>query len=108
MAIPPPQLTSFDVILRGGTVFDGTGAEPIRADVGIVGERIASVGDLSTATAGRVVEATGRYVCPGFIDIHTHSDLTILYTPSMLSSLAQGVTSEVFGNCGFSLGSFRC
>jgi N-acyl-D-amino-acid deacylase len=104
MAIPPPQLTSFDVILRGGTVFDGTGAEPIRADVGIVGERIASVGDLSTAAAGRVVEATGRYVCPGFIDIHTHSDLTILYTPSMLSSLAQGVTSEVFGNCGFSLG----
>lgn len=94
----------FDLLIRGGTVINGMGTEPVRADVGIVGERIAAVGDLSSAHAGRVIDATGRYVCPGFIDIHTHSDLTVLYTPSMESSLAQGVTSEVVGNCGFSLG----
>ena len=97
----------FDTILRNGTIINGTGAAPVRADVGIVGERIAALGDLSDAPAGKVIDATNLYVTPGFIDIHTHSDLSLLFTPGMESSLAQGVTSEIVGNCGFSLGLAR-
>ncbi len=96
-----------DVLLRGGVILDGTGAERFRADIGVRDGRIVAVGDLGEARANRVVEAAGLFVCPGFIDIHTHSDLSVLYTPGMDSSLAQGVTSEVVGNCGFSLGLAR-
>lgn len=95
---------SFDLLLRGGTVFDGLGSVPLRADIGITGDRVTAIGDLTHATAGVVADVTGQFVAPGFIDIHTHSDISILFTPSMDSSLAQGVTSEVVGNCGFSLG----
>lgn len=76
----------------------------MRADVGVRGGKIAAVGALALAEAARVLDATGKVVAPGFIDIHTHSDLSVLFTPGMESSLAQGVTSEVVGNCGFSLG----
>lgn len=100
----PAEIGSFDFVLRGGQVIDGTGTPPVRADVGVRGERIAAVGDLGQAPAGRTLDATGCFVCPGFIDIHTHSDLSVLFTPGMESSLAQGVTTEVVGNCGFSLG----
>jgi N-acyl-D-amino-acid deacylase len=106
MAPRTPHDTRFDILIRGGTVLDGTGASPLRADVGVRGDRIAAIGDLSAA-AGRVLDAGDRYVCPGFIDIHTHSDLSVLYTPDMDSSLAQGVTTEVVGNCGFSVGLAR-
>ena len=94
----------FDAILRGGDVLDGLGNPAIRADVGIVGERVAAIGDLSRATASKTFDCAGKTVCPGFIDIHTHSDITLLFQRDLLSSLAQGVTSEVVGNCGFSLG----
>lgn len=97
-------MDAFDTIIRSGTVIDGTGAEPIRADVGVSGGRITAIGDLSAAHGANVVDATGLYVTPGFIDIHTHSDLSVLFTPGMESSLAQGVTAEVVGNCGFALG----
>jgi N-acyl-D-aspartate/D-glutamate deacylase len=94
----------FDTILKGGTVYDGTGAPPVSADVGVRNGRVEAVGTLEGATAGRVIDAAGMAVCPGFIDIHTHSDLTVLFTPGMESSLHQGVTTEVVGNCGISLG----
>lgn len=97
-----PEL--FDIVLRGGSVFDGLGNEPVIADVGIIGERVAAIGDLSEAQAGKTLDVTGQYIAPGFIDIHTHSDISVLFTPGMESSLAQGVTSEVVGNCGFSVG----
>lgn len=101
----PANGEAFDLLLRGGQVVDGTGqTPPFRADVGVRGERIAAIGDLSRAMAGRILDVTGGFVCPGFIDIHTHSDLSLLYTPGMDSSLAQGVTTEVVGNCGMSLG----
>lgn len=99
-----PSSEPLDLILRGGLVFDGTGAEPFAADVGVRDGRVAAVGELSEAASGRVVDVAGLYVAPGFIDIHTHSDLSVLYTPGMDSSLSQGVTTEVVGNCGFSLG----
>ena len=93
-----------DIILRGGQVYDGLGSDPITADVAITGDRIDRIGDLSTETAGRILDATGLAVAPGFIDIHTHSDFSILDNAGMASSLMQGVTTEVVGNCGMSVG----
>ena len=97
---------SFDLLIRGGTVFDGTGAEGVRADIGIVGERIVEVGDLShrADSASVILDATGKSVVPGFIDIHTHSDISITYDAGQASYLTQGVTTQVVGNCGLSMG----
>src|SRR5579884_1680792 len=94
-----------DYLIANGTLYDGTGAEPIQADLAIVGEAIAAIGpDLArTVRAGRVIDATGRAVSPGFIDIHTHSDLSVLLNPRMESSIHQGVTTELVGNCGMSI-----
>jgi N-acyl-D-amino-acid deacylase len=81
---------------------DGTGADPVRADVGIAGERIAVIGDLGPAEAAAVIDAAGRYVAPGFIDAHSHSDAYLLIEPSAPSKLFQGITTEIVGNCGAS------
>lgn len=96
---------SFDVLLRGGTVYDGSGAPGKRVDVGVTGDRIAEVGDLREASAGRVVDATAHAVTPGFIDTHTHSDMACFLGDEHLdlkvAGVRQGVTTEVCGNCGF-------
>ncbi len=92
----------FDVMIRGGRVIDGTGTPAVRADVGIQGESIAAVGDLSRESAGLVVEASGLIVTPGFIDMHSHSDWRLWGNPRAESKIRQGVTTEVIGNCGFS------
>lgn len=92
-----------DLLLTGGTVIDGTGAPRRRADVAIVDDRIAAVGDLAGVTAGRTVDATGRIVAPGFVDVHTHDDRALLSKPTMDMKVSQGVTSVVVGNCGISL-----
>ncbi len=94
----------FDLIIRGGTVVDGMGSEPYVADVGVRGERIAVIGDLREANAPCVIEAAGLCVAPGFIDIHTHSDISLLYNPQQTSALVQGVTTQVVGNCGIAMG----
>jgi N-acyl-D-aspartate/D-glutamate deacylase len=91
----------YDVVFRGGTVVDGTGAPARRADVGVRGDRIAAVGDLATARAGRMVDATGLVVAPGFIDMLGWSQYTILVDPRGVSKLTQGVTTELVGE-GFS------
>ena len=97
-----------DVIIRDATVFDGTGAPRFKADVGVTGDRIAAVGDLGSATAGRDVIATGKAVAPGFIDAHTHDDRAVLCGPAcMLCKMSQGVTTVVIGNCGISLSPVR-
>src|SRR5579864_335512 len=93
-----------DLILRGGHLYDGLGNGPHVADIGITGTRITAIGDLSGHAAGRTVDVTGFAVSPGFIDIHTHSDFALLDNPLMESSLTQGVTTEVLGNCGMSVG----
>jgi N-acyl-D-amino-acid deacylase len=98
------QSHCFDVILRGGTVVDGTGATPFAADVGILGEHIAAIGDLREAEAHCVLEVAGLCVAPGFIDIHTHSDISLLYNPQQTSALVQGITTQVVGNCGIAMG----
>lgn len=94
---------AFDLLIRGGTVLDGTGAPPFRADVAVSRDRIAAVenGDaLADAEAAVTIDAAGRFVTPGFIDIHTHSDRSILINPRMESKIRQGVTTEIGGNCG--------
>ena len=91
-----------DRTLTGGLVVDGTGARAYRADVGIRRGRIEAIGDLAVAPAGERVDARGRVVCPGFIDMHSHSDLSLLLCPTGDSKIHQGVTTEVVGNCGFS------
>lgn len=93
----------FDLIIRKGSVIDGTGAARYVADIGIVGERIAAVGDLSAEQARRVIEAEGLIVAPGFIDAHAHDDRMLLSSPDMTPKLSQGVTTVVTGNCGISL-----
>jgi N-acyl-D-aspartate/D-glutamate deacylase len=92
----------FDLLIRGGEVLDGTGRPAVRADVGVREGRIAEVGNLAGQRAGTVVEADGRVVAPGFIDIHTHSDFNLPLNPVANGKTEQGVTTEVTGNCGFS------
>ena len=71
----------FDLVIRGGTVVDGSGAPGRRADVGVGGETIAAIGDLGRVEAGRVVDADGLVVAPGFIDTHTHAEGALLVDP---------------------------
>ena len=93
----------YDILVSGGTVIDGTGAPGARADVAVSDDRIAAVGDLAGASAGRRIDATGRVVAPGFIDVHTHDDRALLSNPAMEMKVSQGVTTVVVGNCGVSL-----
>ena len=94
---------TFDLLLQGGLLIDGTGSAPHPADVGIRGDRIEHVGALAgTIDAGRVIDLGGLVLAPGFIDIHTHSDVSLLHDPAGQSKVLQGVTTEVIGNCSFS------
>jgi N-acyl-D-amino-acid deacylase len=92
-----------DCVLRGGLVIDGSGGPPVRADVGIRGDRIVAVGELTATRAEESIDISGRAVAPGFIDIHTHDDRALLSAPDMLAKVSQGVTTVVTGNCGVSL-----
>lgn len=91
-----------DYAIVGGRVVDGTGAEPVAADVAVRGGRIVAVGALGGRAARETVDAAGLCVCPGFIDIHSHADLTLLADPRAESKLRMGVTLDVGGNCGMS------
>ncbi len=93
---------AFDILIRGGTVVDGSGGEAFAADVGVSGGMIAAVGALEEAEAGDDIDAAGHVVAPGFIDMHSHSDLSLLDSPGGESKAHQGVTTEVTGNCSFS------
>lgn len=94
----------YDVIIRGGEVVDGKGTPRKKADVAIKGDSIAAVGVLGGASAARIVDAAGLVVTPGFIDMHSHSDRTILHYPAGESSVGQGITTSVGGQCGSSMG----
>jgi N-acyl-D-amino-acid deacylase len=91
-----------DLILSGGTIVDGSGASSYVGDVALTGGQIAAIGDLAETEARQRLDVAGRVVCPGFIDMHAHSDLTLLIRPTGDSKTQQGVTTEVIGNCGFS------
>ena len=90
----------FDLLIRGGRLVDGTGAAARREDIGITADRITAVSDLSVAEAPQSLDASGLVVAPGFIDIHSHSDFTLLIDPRAHSQIYQGVTTELVGNCG--------
>ena len=92
----------FDIKIIEGTVYDGSGGPSYQADIGINGASIVAIGDLSHADAREIVDASGKAVTPGFIDLHTHSDSSFLVDPLADSKLTQGVTLEYFGNCGMS------
>jgi len=90
----------FDLIVRGGQVVDGSGQAPQRADVGIIGDRIARIGDLASESGGRVIDATGLIVAPGFIDVQGQSGTTLLADGNGESHLRQGITTEIIGEGG--------
>ena len=91
----------FDMVIKGGTVVDGLSDKSFRADLGISGEQIQAVGNLQGATGRLTIDAAGRVVSPGFIDIHAHSDAPqVLLNPKCESKIRQGVTTELTGNCG--------
>lgn len=92
-----------DVLIRNGSVVDGAGSPAYPADVAIEGDRIVHMGHLHGAQAARVLDATGKVVCPGFVDTHSHSDRTILAVPTAQSTIRQGITTEIVGNCGSSI-----
>jgi len=93
---------NFDLKIMGGWVFDGSGKEETYCDLGIIGDSITALGDLSESTAHTTLDAAGCIVCPGFIDAHSHSDTYLLLEPSAASKTYQGITTEICGNCGAS------
>jgi len=94
---------SYDFLIRNATVVDGTGAPRYGADVGVRGDRIAAIGDLTHAEADIQIDAAGKVAAPGFIDAHTHDDRLLLSRPDMAPKVSQGVTTVIAGNCGISL-----
>ena len=91
-----------DVVIRGGTVIDGTGSRGRKADVGIRGDRIVAVGEV-TEEARSEIDATGKVVSPGFVDVHTHYDAQVFWDGTLSPSPFHGVTTVFAGNCGFSI-----
>ena len=91
----------FDLLIRGGTVVDGSGSPPVAADVGVRGDRIVAVGALPDAAAAEVVDATDRVVCPGFIDVHVHSETALRGNGEIWGSVSQGVTTHLTAPDGF-------
>jgi N-acyl-D-amino-acid deacylase len=94
-------MSEFDVVIKGGTVVDGTRAPRYIADVGVIGGRIAQIGKISQSSARKLIDASGCIVAPGFIDLHTHYDAQVFWDPYCSISSWHGVTSVVIGNCGF-------
>lgn len=91
------EAPSFDVLIKGGTAYDGAGGEPRRLDVAIRGDRIVEIGTLTKARAHTVVDATGLAVAPGFINMLSHSEASLIVDFRSMSELKQGVTTQIFG-----------
>ena len=92
-----------DICVQNGWVDDGGGRGAVRADVGVLGGKIAAVGNLADVPARRVIDAGGRLVCPGFLDLHRHADAAIFRADYGDGDLFQGITTVGNGNCGLSI-----
>jgi N-acyl-D-aspartate/D-glutamate deacylase len=97
----------YDLIVRGGTIVDGSGLPGYRADLGVSDGMIAAIGDLKGQAAKQTIDAEGQIVSPGFIDGHTHMDAQIFWDPLGTCSCYHGVTSVIMGNCGFGIAPTR-
>jgi N-acyl-D-aspartate/D-glutamate deacylase len=95
------QMAEFELVIRGGTVFDGTGAAPVTADVGVRDGQVAAVAQ-GLPDGARTVDARGQWVLPGLIDVHTHYDAEVLLSPGLGESVRHGTTSVILGNCSLS------
>ena len=97
-------MKSIDLLIKNGLIFDGTGAEPFRADLGIAGERIATISPISEKNLNpdRIINLDGLSVAPGFIDVHAHSEFALLADSRAEGKISQGITTEINGNCGLS------
>jgi len=100
MSIKGVVTAMFDLKIIHGHIVDGTGEKSYAADIGIIGDKIAAIGDLSDFESKETLDAAGKMVSPGFIDIHTHSDFSFIYDTKANSHLYSGVTTEVISNCG--------
>ena len=101
------QTKKTDLILRNARLIDGTGASSQYGDLAILDDRLLAVGELGDLQAGRELDVSGKAVCPGFVDTHTHDDRVLLSDPKMNCKVSQGVTTVVTGNCGISLAPLR-
>lgn len=93
----------FDLVLRNGLAFDGSGAPPAAADVAVAGDRIAAIERIPAGRGAVEIDVRGQAIAPGFIDVHTHDDRALLVAPDMAAKTSQGVTTVITGNCGVSL-----
>jgi len=96
-------MATYDIVIKGGRVIDGSGNPWFKGDVAVTGDKIAKIGALGAYEAKKEFDASGLLVCPGFIDVHTHTDASFLINPKADSKIRQGVTTEIVGNCGASL-----
>jgi N-acyl-D-amino-acid deacylase len=94
-------MATYDLVIRGADLLDGTGANARRADLAVAGDRIAEIGRIDSSRGRRVIEAAGLALSPGFVDIHSHSDYHLFLQPTADSAVRQGVTLEIGGNCGY-------
>src|ERR1700741_3581956 len=92
------NMSTYDLVIRGGAVFDGSEAAPVMADVGVRGDRVAAIG-AGLPEGSRTIDASGRWVIPGMLDVHTHYDAEVLASPGLRESLRHGVTTVILGNC---------
>jgi N-acyl-D-amino-acid deacylase len=97
----------FEIILENGTIYDGTGGDAYRGDIGIIDDQIEFIGQLESSVTGNRINIDGLAVSPGFIDLHTHSDFTLIVNGKAESQVHQGVTTEVVGQCGHSVAPLR-
>ncbi|MCP4682598.1 MAG: amidohydrolase family protein, partial [Desulfobacterales bacterium] len=96
------KTSHFDYVIKKGLVLDGTGGNVRLVDIGITGDTITAMGQISEERGKHIVDASGAHICPGFIDTHSHSDMGILNHPAAENCIQQGITTVITGNCGFS------